>query len=235
VGREDHLAAVVSGSAADVVVLQEATSPEVVGRLAAATGMKAWGARRGHSVAFMSRLEIARHEWHLPRPANRPFLEIVVAGTEFRVFGVHLTAVHSNWTERRRVRELRGLLAGIARYQRGLHVVAGDFNTLAPGEQLDLARLPYRLRVFVWLTGRTIRWQTIQIMLDAGYVDGYRRLHAVEPGYTFPTWDPHVRLDYVFLPGSSADRLRDSRVVDAPAEAVRSASDHRPLLAEIEA
>jgi exodeoxyribonuclease III len=215
-------------------VLQEATSPEVVKRLAAATGMRAWGARAGHSVGFMSRFEVARHDWHLPRPANRSFLEIAVAGSEFRVFGVHLTPVHSNWTERRRVRELRGLLAGIARHQDGFHIIAGDFNTLAPGEKLDVARLPYRLRALVWLTGRTIRWKTIQVMLDAGYVDGYRRIHALDPGHTFPTWDPHVRLDYVFLPSSFADRIKDSRVVGDPAAAVASASDHHPLLAEIE-
>ena len=230
----EPLAAVVNQSAADLVVLQEATNPGVVERLAAATGMRRWSARAGHSVGFMSRVDVAHHEWHLPRPAKRPFLEIVTAGAELRVFGVHLTAVHSNWTERRRVREMRGLLAGIARHQQGFHLVAGDFNTIAPGEQLDLARLPLRLRAFIWLTGRTIRWQTIQIMLDAGYVDGYRRVNRTDPGYTFPTWNPHVRLDYVFLPGAFADRLKGSRVVSGPAEQAVSASDHHPLLAELD-
>lgn len=203
-------------------------------RLAAATGLAAWGARPGVSVAFLSRGEVARSEWHLPHPANRPFLELGFAGSELRLFGVHLTAVHSNWTERRRVRELRGLLAAVGRHQDGFHVIAGDFNTLAPGEQLDVGRLPYRLRAFIWLTGRTIRWQTIQLMLDGGYVDCQRRLHPEEPGYTFPTWSPHVRLDYVFLPATFADRIRDFRVVNDPAPAVSAASDHLPVLAEIE-
>ena len=67
----EPLAAVVKHSAADLVVLQEATQPAVVERLAAATGMKAWSARPGHSVAFMSRVDVAHHEWHLPRPADR--------------------------------------------------------------------------------------------------------------------------------------------------------------------
>jgi exodeoxyribonuclease-3 len=223
---------VIKESAADVVVLQEATEPRVVERVAAETGMKTWAARPGHSVGFMSRAEIAHHEWHRPTPARRSFLEIVPAHSELRIFGVHLTAIHSNWTERRRVRELRGLLAGIARHREGFHVIAGDFNTLAPGEQLDVKRLPYKLRAILWLTGRTIRWQTIQIMLDAGYVDGYRRLHPREPGYTFPTWDPHVRLDYVFLPSAFVDRMRDSRVLAGAAAA--SASDHHPLLADLD-
>jgi exodeoxyribonuclease III len=232
-GRVDALAALVNDCAPDVVVLQEATLPEVVSRLAAATGMKAWAARRDHSVGFMSRVEIAHHEWHRPAGVRRSFLEIVPAGTPFRIFGVHLSAVHSNWTERRRVRELRGLLRSIERHQQGLHVVAGDFNTLAPGETLDLDKLPPRLRAVVWLTGGKIRWETIQIMLDASYIDGFRSLHPQDPGFTFPTWDPHVRLDYVFVPAAAATRLRACEPRrDHPALA--AASDHLPLLAEID-
>ena len=232
-GRLDPLAAVIGRCAPDLVVLQEATMPEVVARLAEATGMKAWAADPGHSVGFLSRLEIAHHQWHRPLGARRSFLEIVPAGTSFRVFGVHLTAVHSNWTERRRVRELRGLLKSIERHQEGFHVLAGDFNTLAPGEKLDLDRLPPRLRAVVWLTGGKIRWETIQIMLDASYIDGFRSLHPEDPGFTFPTWDPHVRLDYVFVPAASAPRLKACQVVrDLPE--VRAATDHLPLLAELD-
>ena len=106
---------------------------------------------------------------------------------------------------------------------------------LAPGEQLDLRRLPFRLRAILYLTGRTIRWQTIQMMLDAGYVDGYRRLHPDDPGHTFPIWDPHIRLDYAFFPASCIDRLKESSVVSQPVAAVGSASDHLPLLLELDA
>jgi exodeoxyribonuclease-3 len=232
VGRVEPLAAVIEACAPDLVVLQEATRPDVVERLAARAGMKTWAATPGHSVGFMSRLEIAHHQWHRPASSRRAFLEIVPAGDSLRVFGIHLSAVHSNWTERRRVRELRAVLASVDRYQHGLHVLAGDFNTLAPGEKLDLARLPPRLRAVVWLTGRQIRWETIQIMLDASYVDGYRTFHPDDPGYTFPIWDPHVRLDYVFAPLDGSRRLAECRVVgDHPALA--QASDHRPLLAEL--
>src|SRR4029453_5773694 len=97
------------------------------------------------------------------------------------------------------------------------HVLAGDFNTLAPGEKLDLAKLPMRLRSFVYLTGRTIRWETIQIMLDAASADGYRMLHPDQPGFTFPTWDPNLRLDFVFVPQPSLPRLKSCEVVGGPA------------------
>ena len=231
-GREEPLAAIIRRAAPDVVVLQEANRPDVVARLAAATGMKTWAATHGHSTAYMSRLEVAHHAWHRPRISRRAYLEIVLAGAHARVFGIHLTAVHSNWTEHWRMRELKATLRSIAQHQEGVHVLAGDFNTLAPGEKLDFRQLPMRLRVMALLGGGTIRWHTIQAMLDAHYVDAFRRLHPGVDGYTFPTWNPHVRLDYVFIPGKSAERLRRCEVVDGAGSDV--ASDHFPLMAEIE-
>jgi exodeoxyribonuclease III len=231
-GREESLTAVIKEAAPDLVVFQEATRPPVVERLAAETGMSVWRAQPGYSLAFMSRRDIAHHEWHRPRGARHPFLEIVPAETEFRVFGLHLSAIHSNWTERRRVRELRASLNTIERHQEGFHVLVGDFNTLAPGELLDWRSLPVRLRPLVWLSGGAIRWETIQIMLDAGYADGYRALHQQDKGFTFPTWNPHVRLDYVFLPAPFQDRLKLCQVFNGSPD-VMKASDHFPLLAEL--
>ena len=216
-----------------MVVLQEATRPDVVERVARATGMTAWASHPAHSVGYMSRIPIAHHEWHRPPPSRRAFLEVVPEGDRMRIFGVHLSAVHSNWTEQRRVRELRALLKGIERHQHGFHVIAGDFNTLAPGEQLDIERLPYRLQAVLWLSGGRIRWETIQIMLDASYLDGYRMLNPRDPGFTFPTWDPHLRLDFAFVPGSSPERLK-ACVVMAQAPGLKEASDHLPLLAEVD-
>ena len=112
-----------------------------------------------------------------------------------------------------------------------MHVLIGDFNTLAPGDLLDFRKLPHRLRALVWLSGGRIRWRTIQTVLDAGYVDGYRRLHGPDPGYTFPAREPHVRLDYVFLPQAHAARLEACGVV--PSEAALDASDHLPFLSVI--
>ena len=231
-GREAPLATTLQAAAPDVVILQEANRPDVVARLAAATGMKTWASTHGHSTAFMSRLDVTHHAWHRPRLSRRAYLEIVLAGSKVRIFGIHLTAVHSNWTEHWRMRELKATLRSIAKHQEGFHVLAGDFNTLAPGEKLDFRRLPMRLRVMALLGGGTIRWHTIQAMLDAHYVDAFRRLHPGVDGYTFPAWDPHVRLDYVFIPGKEAERLRSCDVVDGATSV--EASDHFPVLAEME-
>ena len=198
VGREAPLAAVISSCEPDIVILQEAYRPSVVQQLAATCGFEHWASSQGHSVAFMSRLAIAGHVWRRVRWAKRAYLEIVTS-TDFRIYGVHLSAVHSNLTEQRRAYELRALLRSVERHQHGLHIVTGDFNTLAPGERLDMDKLPPRLRALAWVTGKSIRWITIRMMLEAGYVDGYRKFHGDE-GHTFTTWDPHVRLDYGFVP-----------------------------------
>jgi exodeoxyribonuclease-3 len=189
------------------------------------------GAMRGRSLAFISRVPIAEHRWIRPRWSQHAFLELVPEKTDVRIVGVHLSAVHAAWTEARRVRELRSLLAAIKEHDRSHHVLVGDFNTLAPGERLDVARLPRRLRLLVWLSGGRIRWQTIAIMLGAEYVDAYRLQHATDPGFTFPTWDPHVRLDYVFVPTARATRIESCEVVMTVA--ARHASDHLPVRADI--
>ena len=230
-GREDAIAAVVNACRPDLVVFQEATSPATIERIAAACGMTEWRAFDRQSLGFASRVAIAHAAWHKPRVSRHAFIEIVPEGIPIRVFGVHLSAVHAAWTEQRRVFELRALLRNIAQHQHGFHVLAGDFNTLPPGEPLDVRRLPFRLRPFVWLSGGRIKWRTVQTIVTAGYKDAYRMHHALAPGHTFPTWDPHLRMDYMFVPQAYADRLVSCEVVvDGIAVA---ASDHFPLVAEL--
>jgi exodeoxyribonuclease III len=233
IGREWQLASVIRESGADLVVLQEAIDQEAVARIAGAAGLAHYTSAAGRSLAFISRAPIARHEWHKPRFSRHAFLEIVPVDDRCRIFGVHLSAVHAAWTERRRVFELRALLSSIARHQQGLHLLVGDFNTLAPGEVLDVRLLPRRLRPFIWLSGGRIRWQTIERIQAAGYVDGYRAQHPDIAGFTFPAWNPHLRLDYVFMPSGFVTRLQSCEVVTSPA--AKEASDHLPLLVELEA
>ena len=222
-GREQALAQTIVAAAPDLVVFQEAIDPHVIERLAAATKFPFWAARRNHSIGFLSRHEIDYHEWHYPAGARHSFLEIVPAGSNTRVFGLHLSARFSKWDERRRTREIRSLLDGIKRHQNGFHILIGDFNTLAPGEVLELHRVPAWIRALIWISGRKLQRETIQMMLDAGYGDGFRTLRPDDRGYTFPTWDPHVRLDYVFVPRTFMNRLTKCEVITEPKERVRSA------------
>jgi exodeoxyribonuclease-3 len=232
-GREEALAEMILAAAPDLVVFQEAIDPAVIERISHATKYPYWAARRNHSIGFLSRTEVDYHEWHYPAGARHSFLEIVPAGGKTRVFGLHLSARFSKWDERRRTREIRSLLEGIKRHQNGFHVLVGDFNTLAPGEVLEMDRLPAWIRALIWISGRKLQRESIQLVLDAGYSDGFRMMHPDDKGYTFPTWDPHVRLDYVFVPKVFADRLTRCEVMTEPNERIRAASDHCPLLAEL--
>lgn len=229
-GRTEALAAVINACAPDLVLLQEATAPDNVERLAAATGMADWRAVRGQSLGLLSRRPVVFCEWVRPRISRHAFLDVVPEGEAVRLFGVHLSAVHAAWTEQRRVFELRALLRGVARHQDRFHVLAGDFNTIAPGDVFDVATLPARIRPFVWLSGGRIRWRTVQTVLDAGYVDAFRVAHPNDPGATLPTPTPHVRLDYVFVPQAETARLASCAVVRDP-RAV-GASDHYPVVAD---
>jgi endonuclease/exonuclease/phosphatase family metal-dependent hydrolase len=232
-GRELRIADVIRAAAPDLVVFQEATDTRVVEAVAEAAGLPRCAARRGHSIAYAGRLEVAHHAWHHPAGSRHPFMEIVLADQHTRAFGLHLSARFSKWSERRRAREMRALLDGIREHQEGFHVLVGDFNTLAPGEILEVRRMPRWIQALVWLSGRDIQRETIQVMLDARYLDGYRHLYPHDRGLTFPTWDAHVRLDYVFVPAAFADRLKECQVVRAP-DAVVRASDHFPLLAHLD-
>ena len=233
-GREQALAETIVAASPDLVVFQEATDPVVIERIAEATKFPIWAARRNHSIGFLSRQKVDYYEWHYPEAARHSFLEIVPAGGKVRVFGLHLSARFSKWDERRRAREIRSLLDGIKRHQDGFHVLVGDFNTLAPGEVLELNRLPAWIRALIWISGRKLQRESIQLMLDAGYADGFRTLQPDVKGYTFPTWDPHVRLDYVFVPKTFANLLVKCEVITEPEERIRAASDHCPLIAELE-
>jgi exodeoxyribonuclease-3 len=168
-------------------------------------------------------------------------LEVVLPDPFPRVFVVHLRAWFSKWNERRRVRELRGLLDGIQeqlireKHAFAFHVFAGDFNALAPKERFDPSPMPAWIRGMIWLSGRDIARSTIEMMGTEGYVDMWRAVHAdaeQDPGYTFPVWNPHVRLDYAFTPASYASRVTACEVRRTP-DATRTASDHFPLLVEL--
>jgi exodeoxyribonuclease-3 len=233
-GREDKIAAVIRAADPDIVLLQEATDRLVVGRIAELTGLPTWDSRVNYSTGFLTRLPVAAYNWYLPRRARHAFLELALEQPELRLFGLHLSAWFSNWSERQRHIEIQALLAEIERHQHGLHFIAGDFNAVAPGAVLRVDRMPQWIRALVWLSGRDIARHTIQHMLDEDYLDIWSTLHPDDPGFTFPTRDPHVRLDYVFTPARYRERLRACRVCTEPEGDAASASDHYPLLVEAE-
>jgi exodeoxyribonuclease-3 len=241
VGRVEQLAEVIAAAQADVVALQEARDPGVVERLAALAGFRFSGSRTSHSTGFLSQVPVIDFAWRHPPGTRHALLEVSLGDGLPRVFVVHLRAWFSKWSEDRRARELRGLLQGIReqlereKHAFAFHVLAGDFNALAPGERFDPSPMPAWIRGMIWLSGRDIARSTIEMMRADGYVDAWRVLHPdseQKPGFTFPVWNPHVRLDYVFTPAAYASRVTACEVRRTP-EVARSASDHFPLLVEL--
>jgi endonuclease/exonuclease/phosphatase family metal-dependent hydrolase len=241
VGRADEIAEVIKAAGPDVVALQEARVPDVVERIAKLAGFSFFGSQLSHSTGFLSKVPVVNFQWRSPPRTRHAVLEVVLGDGMPRLFVLHLRAWFSNWTERQRARELRGLLDGIQRQLEkekrafAFHILAGDFNALAPGERLDPSPMPRWIRGMIWLSGRDIARSTIEMMGSEGYVDAWRTLHSDlegQPGYTFPVWNPHVRLDYVFTPKGYARRFLSCEVRRAPQQ-VRQASDHFPLLVEI--
>jgi exodeoxyribonuclease-3 len=243
VGRAEQIAEVIKAANPDVVALQEARAPAVTEEIAKLAGFKHWGSQPLHSTGFLSNVPVVQHAWRQPPRTRHAILEVVLADGLPRVFVVHLRAWFSKWSERRRTQELRGLLDGIKQQLEreknafAFHILAGDFNALAPDEKFDSSPMPRWIRGMVWLSGRDIGRTTIAMMRAEGYVDAWRALyadHVNDPGYTFPVWSPHVRLDYVFTPTAFASRFKSCEVRQSPS-IVKQASDHFPLLVEIDA
>ena len=241
VGRAEAIAEVIKAARPDVVALQEARDPAVVERIAQLAGFRFHGSRLSHSTGFLSNVPVIDYGWRHPPRTRHALLEVSLADGYPRLFVLHLRAWFSNWTERQRARELRGLLDGIKEQlvrekdSFAFHVLAGDFNALAPGERFDSSPMPRWIRGMIWLSGRDIARSTIQMMQTDGYIDAWRAVHSdqeAEPGYTFPVWAPHVRLDYVFTPARYAPCFTSCEVRRTPAQA-QTASDHFPLLVEI--
>ena len=186
--------------------------------------MADWRAFGRQSLGFMSRRPVASTPGSGRGISRHAFLEVVPEGETLRVFGVHLSAVHAAWTEQRRVLELRAMLRSVARHQHGFHVLAGDFNTIAPGESLDVTALPLRLQPLVWMSGGRITWRD-------GADRARRRLCGRVPSHPSRRARPHAADDWPARParlcvrsghaGRSSLRLRRAARPQATA-----ASDH---------
>ena len=117
-----------------------------------------------------------------------------------------------------------------------------DDPDIAPGlvplreKLMALVKRPVNIQasrdIVLQLSGGRIKWRTIQTVPDAGYIDAFRLQNPDEPGFTMPSSDPHVRLDYAFVAGAYGDRILSCDVVSHPD--VTKASDHHPVVLDLE-
>jgi endonuclease/exonuclease/phosphatase family metal-dependent hydrolase len=144
--REKELTTIIQSVQPDIVGLVEATNPHVVEELASRLGMQFClsGQSRGSrdwNIAVLSKLTITQTRVHT-RPGiftRRHLLEIELEetnGEHLTVFVTHLTASFFRGMKsvRKRRREVEEILYIMAPHQGTPHLVMGDFNSKAHGE-----------------------------------------------------------------------------------------------------
>ena len=230
VGREQAISEALRALEPDVAVLQEAHDTRVVGYVAEAAAMPYWYARRGYSLALLSRLPVESCDWRRPRRMRHAFLQATI--NSVTLFGVHLQPYFSRWSERQRGREVHALLRLAEPFRQQPHLFIGDFNAIAPSDVVEIRRMPRWIRLMIRVGAGVIATYAIRTILENGYLDGYRTLYPDQPGATLPATFPHLRLDYAFLPERFRDCLLDCAVVTEGA--VKVASDHCPLLVDFQ-
>lgn len=152
--REEQIAEVLRRGGADVIALQEVRDNGLVPRLAESLGMVAIQGEpsdgAGLGLAVLSRLPVLDHRNRCHDGMLRSHLQVTVGarrGTPLRLHVVHLAARFGERAkgEARRLRELEAVLSDIAEQPPGPHLLLGDFNTLAPGDDLEATRFFRRM------------------------------------------------------------------------------------------
>jgi endonuclease/exonuclease/phosphatase family metal-dependent hydrolase len=196
---------------ADVVALQEANDRAAAERLGAALGMNVfWGeANSPYAVAWLSH-EPANARNHRLRVLDKTLLELRLGS--LRLFTTHLSAGRRLEDEPHRIDEMRAVLETA----READVLVGDFNAVHPEDQVGSPPAEEGLE--------HVSREPIAMPLAAGFTDCFRALHR-QTSWTYQSWHPWARLDYVFA--RSAPTM--CRVVTEAG----GASDHFPVVAEL--
>jgi endonuclease/exonuclease/phosphatase family metal-dependent hydrolase len=237
-GGTDRLEAIYTVLAhlqADVIALTEADDPAVVATLAARLGLEPiWARGSGdRHIATLSRYPVL--EWHIYNqpPLTQAVLETKLAAPHgcLTTYNVHFLPTLLLPFEVRRWQAVGKLLAIIRTRQPGSHLILGDLNAIAPGDRVLQRQNPARMRRMMTLQLHLVFRLALPRLLRAGYVDCFRRLHPQADGFTWMPGNRTTRYDYILADPTIAPKLQGCRVVD-DLEAVCTASDHFPLLAE---
>ncbi len=168
-GREDRIAAVLERSGADVIALQECTDLDLVRVIGERLSMEVMVGESSDgsdlNLAILSRLPVRRWKNHRhPNVMLRGHLECEV-GTGVRGFSrvrVHCLHLAARFGERangetRRMQEMQSVLHDIGQARELPHLITGDLNSIAPGDNVAasafLARMAELRRAGVVVRG----------------------------------------------------------------------------------
>lgn len=237
VDRLEEIYTVLAHVDADVVALTEADDPVVVATLAERLGLQQiWAEGSGdRHIATLSRLPVVEWQIYRQAPLTQAVLETKLdapAGA-MTIYNTHFLPTLLLPFEIRRWQAVGKLLQVIRTRQPGPHLILGDLNAIAPGDRVLQRNNPPQMQRIMALQLNLIFRLALPRLLKAGYVDCFRRLHPHDDGFTWMPGNRTTRYDYILADGSMAARLQSCRVLD-DIEAVCTASDHLPLLAEFE-
>jgi exodeoxyribonuclease-3 len=171
------------------------------------------------SVAWLSRLPIRAATNHRLPILEKTLLELEL--DDLRLFAAHLRAGRTERDSELRTAEAAAILDAIGD---GDCLLVGDLNAVNPTDSVGIAPPEERLEF--------VAREPVAVFLDAGFVDCYRLQHPSDRGWTYLTWQPWARIDYVLARGGIAGRLCSCDVVTSD-DSLR-ASDHLPVVAEFD-
>ncbi|MBA2394249.1 MAG: endonuclease/exonuclease/phosphatase family protein [Ktedonobacteraceae bacterium] len=279
--RIDELTTVIRSVDPDVVGLAEATDPKVVEELASRLGMqfRLTGyskEARDWNLAVLSRLPILHTNVHKRPVFDRKYLlEVQVEdanGAPLTVFVIHQRSEFQKGAQSNHIRraEIQEVLRILAAYRGQPHLIMGDFNSLAPGDEVQASQLlrstiqksqsrpkPHKKRSWKKLRYTLLRQVVsvlirnkagsfvvdkvaprfmrggIDLLLQAGYTDCFRRSNPDALGFTCPAILPTGRIDFIFASPELAAHLSYSNVISSVAGIqVHEASDHLAVHAD---
>lgn len=256
---------VIQAARADLVGLQETEGlerngkkPDNARRIAE---MLSWNfLDQGGGTAIISRFKIVgntpnkwgaklalpsgRHVWlfnaHLPSSPYQPYQLLKIPYNDEPFVDNGPAAIKE--AHRARGAEVKRMLAEVEAVveEKTPIFVTGDFNEPSPLDWTAAVAGAHRCPI-------AVRWPTTQAVLDAGFVDAYRRLYPdplKQPGYTWtPTTaeddpkDHHDRIDFVFVGGLGADvtatQIIGEKADRADVVVTPYPSDHRAVVATV--
>lgn len=183
--------------------------------------------------ALLSRWPILAYASHHLAPTvsygRRGLLEARVLLPSGRPFTVYITHLDHR-SEAIRLEQWASANTWLLRDRGRPHLLLGDFNALAAADYPTPETVEQLKAYQIAQSWPTPAFDLIAQVRKAGYVDAFDR-SRVGQGQTWPSAAPERRIDYIFLPEALAGGLVSCSPWDDPA--VRGASDHLPLLAEI--
>jgi endonuclease/exonuclease/phosphatase family metal-dependent hydrolase len=231
--RGDLIVKVLKDIDADVILLTEASDNGTLDNIAKSLGMFQVNAKtRKAQLAVLTHKPIVEEINYCPVGLERPLIGTKIAISEERhilLYGLHLQCHYFKRNEVQRIKELKIYLEYIKSKAQDGHLLLGDFNAIAPNDRFRLDMMPLKEKGMIYWEGGHIYRDAISLLLSEGYVDCFRMSHPYEDGFTLPSKDPHVRLDYIFADSVLAKYLQDCEVVKS--HLVSLASDHCPVVA----